>query len=312
MNEVKNKKRIAFLGECMVELRGQPFDDIKVAFGGDTLNAALYCARLSEGKGFEENIETHYVTALGDDGFSDAMIAAWEQEGIDCSLVQRFSEYQPGMYAVVVDDTGERSFCYWRSESAARRLLQHPNFSAVAESLERFSCLVFSGISLAILHDRESFIHLLARLRKAGVFIVFDTNYRPALWENSEEAQAWCKKALSNSDMALVTFDDETLLWGDESPEQTCSRIQNLGVNAVVVKQGEYGALYSEMPGADLTRVPAVKVDTVVDTTAAGDAFNAGFLSSYLNGEGLDAACKQGHAIASKVIQFPGAIMPRN
>lgn len=307
---MQEPKRIAFLGECMVELRGQPFDAVKASFGGDTLNSALYCSRISK-----DTLQTFYVTALGEDGFSEAMLNAWQAEGIHTSLVQRFSEHQPGMYAVVLDDKGERSFCYWRSQSAARYLMQHPNITSVVEQLRSFSCLVFSGISLAILHDREKFIAMLSELRTQGVQIVFDTNFRPTLWEDIAEARHWCARALSHSDVALVTFDDEKLLWGDASPEETRNRLHAAGVKTLVVKLGEDGAVFSDgssSASAALTSVPAKKVESVCDTTAAGDAFNAGFLAAYLNGESMEASCKQGHQVASKVIQYPGAIIPKS
>ncbi len=314
---MQESKRIAFIGECMVELRGQPFDDVKTSFGGDTLNSALYCSRISK-----NTLHTYFLTALGEDAFSAAMLNAWQKEGINTSLVQQFSEHQPGMYAVVVDDEGERSFCYWRSQSAARYLMQHPNFSSVLEQLHSFSCVVFSGISLAILHDRETFISMLAELKAQGVRIVFDTNYRPALWQDKEEAQLWCKRALGYCDIALVTFDDEQLLWGDARPEETCARLHSAGVKTLVVKLGDKGALYSDRSRSNtgseeesefgLKRVAANKVETVRDTTAAGDAFNAGFLVAYLNGKSMEDACKQGHLLASNVIQYPGAIIPND
>ncbi|MGR6980359.1 PfkB family carbohydrate kinase [Testudinibacter sp. P27/CKL/0425] len=67
----------------------------KLAFGGDTLNTAIYLSRLLRAK----NAEVHYVTALGQDSFSEQMLANWQQEGIRTELVQQLPDKLPGLYS---------------------------------------------------------------------------------------------------------------------------------------------------------------------------------------------------------------------
>jgi sugar/nucleoside kinase (ribokinase family) len=77
--------KVASIGECMIELRHRGESDLELGYGGDTLNFAVYLARLTRGTG----VAVDYVTALGDDPYSDAMLAMWRAEGIGCELVAR-------------------------------------------------------------------------------------------------------------------------------------------------------------------------------------------------------------------------------
>ena len=76
---MKQHSRIALFGECMIELRGQMFGTMQQNFGGDTLNTAVYLARL----GAEGGVRVSYATQLGNDAYSKAMLEAWALEGID-------------------------------------------------------------------------------------------------------------------------------------------------------------------------------------------------------------------------------------
>jgi 2-dehydro-3-deoxygluconokinase len=98
--------RIACIGECMVELREEADGRLSRAYGGDTLNTAVYLARLGA--------SVDYTTVLGDDPWSDEMIAGWQAEGIGTELVVRLSGRLPGLHVIQTDASGERRFSYWR------------------------------------------------------------------------------------------------------------------------------------------------------------------------------------------------------
>ena len=106
---------IALIGECMIELQ-QVEQSLRKGFGGDTLNTAVYLSRLTTGK----NVNVSYVTALGEDKLSQEMLDNWQSEGINIQWVQRSKTKQPGLYMVETDEHGERSFLYWRNDSAAK------------------------------------------------------------------------------------------------------------------------------------------------------------------------------------------------
>ncbi|MGE9553755.1 sugar kinase [Erwinia amylovora] len=302
------KKTIAVIGECMIEL-SQKSSDLSRGFGGDTLNTAVYIARQVN----EQQLSVEYVTALGTDIFSTEMIAAWQQEKVGTSLIQRMETKLPGLYVIETDAQGERTFYYWRNDAAARFWLGSEQGDEICRKLAHFDYLYLSGISLAILspQSREKLMALLATCRQNGGKVIFDNNYRPRLWPSPEVSQAAYQGMLACTDIAFLTLEDETLLWGEASVEQVIARTHAAGVSEVVIKRGAESCLVSlaEQP---LTEVPAVKLpaSSVVDTTAAGDSFSAGYLAVRLSGGNAEEAARRGHLTASTVIQYRGAIIP--
>lgn len=188
------RKNIAVIGECMIEL-SQKGDALHRGFGGDTLNTSVYISRqVSPGA-----LNVHYVTALGTDSFSNEMLQAWQQEGVNTDLTQRLENKLPGLYVIETDDTGERTFYYWRNDAAARYWLDSPQSEEICQKLAEFDYLYLSGISLAILNDesRDRLMTLLKACRSRGGKVIFDNNYRPRLWASKEQTQAAYNAMLS-------------------------------------------------------------------------------------------------------------------
>jgi len=302
-------KKIAVIGECMIEL-SQKGAEVNRGFGGDTLNTSVYIARQVDSAA----LAVEYVTALGTDNFSQQMLDAWQNEAVGTRLIQRMDNRLPGLYYIETDSTGERTFYYWRNEAAAKFWLESPQAAAICEELATFDYLYLSGISLAILSDssREKLLSLLRECRANGGKIIFDNNYRPRLWASKEETQQVYQQMLECTDIAFLTLDDEDALWGQQPVEDVIARTHAAGVTEVVVKRGAESCLVS-VAGEAVTDVPAVKLpkEKVIDTTAAGDSFSAGYLAVRLTGGNAQAAAKRGHLTASTVIQYRGAIIPR-
>ncbi|MBP2195932.1 sugar kinase [Pantoea cypripedii] len=302
------QKKIAIIGECMIEL-SEKGENIKRGFGGDTLNTAVYLARQSA----TEQLRVDYVTALGTDSFSDQMIAAWQQEQVQTDLIQRLDNKMPGLYFIETDEHGERTFWYWRSDAAARYWLDSPQSDAICQQLAHYDYLYLSGISLAILPaaSREKLMALLSACRRNGGKVIFDNNYRPRLWADKASAQQAYAAMLQNTDIAFLTLDDEHLLWGEQPLETVIARTRAAGVAEIVIKRGAESCLVA-VGDAPLVDVPAIKLakEKVIDTTAAGDSFSAGYLALRLQGADPDAAAARGHLTASTVIQHRGAIIP--
>ncbi|PSU35838.1 sugar kinase [Photobacterium lutimaris] len=300
-------KRIALIGECMIELNGAPFGDMQQTYGGDSLNTAVYLARTAS-----QTAHIEYVSALGNDTISEGMLQRWQQEGVGTELVLRDSSRQPGLYLIQLDEQGERTFLYWRNQSAARYMLQHPDFARIAEQLTKMDMVYLSGISLAILphKDRQQLIDLLGQLANAGVEILFDSNYRPALWDSAEQARECYRQIFAVTSLALVTNDDEANLWGDSSEEITLERLKFAGVKKAVVKMGAKGNYFEDFTTETRTFVATTPVKDVIDTTSAGDSFNAGFMAGLLTGKSPAMCSEQGHQLAGTVIQHKGAIIP--
>lgn len=301
----KNKK-IAIIGECMIELSGKPFSVQSQHFGGDTLNTAVYLSRLLP------PLSPRYITAVGTDNYSKQMLSAWKDEGLDVSSVLLNSDKLPGMYAIEINDVGERSFHYWRNDSAARYMCEHESFSTVVESLLDTDLVYLSGISLAILPDssKSKLLAVLQQLKASGVMIAVDSNYRPHLWRDAADANDWLTKLYQLSDIALVTGEDEDLMLGktDSDPAQIAARLHAFGVKRVVVKLGSDGAMWSQDGQQGV--VSGNKVEQVTDTTAAGDSFNAAYLAAWSCGLNMAECCYWGNKLAAQVIQHKGAIIP--
>ena len=292
----------ASIGECMIELVEGGDGRLVRGFGGDSLNTAVYLARLGQ--------RVNYVTALGDDPYSAWMRAAWAAEGVGTKWVACLPGRLPGLHTVRTDEEGERSFFYWRSAAAAREVFSAAGAAARLAALARHEAVYLTLISLSIL-DRASRSRLydaLAAARAAGSRVVFDGNYRPRGWADAAAARAVTAEILPLVDIALPSLDDERILHGDGDAAATIRRIAAQGPGEIVVKDGA-GPCHVHAPEGDVV-VPAEADVRVVDTTAAGDAFNAAYLARRLAGAGADASVRAGHRLAARVIGHRGAVIP--
>ncbi len=302
--------KLAVIGECMLEIanpmgtqlaRNMP---VNFSFGGDTLNTAIYLARLG--------VSVSYLTGLGRDIYSDWLLREWQEEGVDTRYVVRDSERTPGLYMIQTDAVGERTFTYWRSQSAAKHCLWNAEaMASMCNVLKGFDALYLSGITLSLM-SAQSFnllIHHLQERANSNFRLMFDSNYRPKNWPSSAVAKARYEQLFPFCDMLMPTFEDEALLFGDASVDATVHRYRQAGVQQVVVKQGEKGAWFCDKHVR--CHVAANVVEKVVDSTGAGDSFNAGFLAAYVKGLSPEKALAAGHQLASVVVQHRGAVIDK-
>ncbi|WP_299014231.1 sugar kinase [uncultured Photobacterium sp.] len=297
--------KIAFFGECMIELSGQP---LQRTFGGDTLNTALYLSRL----GGSRELVVSYATALGIDKISHDMMESWQAEQIDTQMVRKLENKLPGLYLVETEPNGERHIHYWRNDSAAKFYFS-ADYSPLEQAIDenRIDGLYISGISLAILAEESKaiLITLLEKHKKNGGKLFFYNNFRSQLW-TSKQAQYWYSQVLPFADIALSSEEDDRLVWGDID---VVEHYRQLGCHEVVVRQGRESckvATRLQTLQPDYFYVVANQPERVVDPCAIGDAFAAGYLASRLDGGTGSAAAELGHQLASIVIQHPGAIIP--
>jgi 2-dehydro-3-deoxygluconokinase len=295
--------RVISIGECMVELARGSDNRFGLAFGGDTFNTAVYIARAGQ--------PVAYATVLGDDPYSTGIRSLAHLEGVGTDLIATAKGRMPGLY-LIETNAGERTFWYWRERSPARELFDLPAGEDVAKAMTTATAIYFSGVTLSLYGEAalDRFAAALAAAKSKGVLIVMDSNYRPRGWGGAtERAQAVFSRFWKLADIALPTFEDEQALWGDAHADQTISRLAALGVPEVVVKDGAAGALV--LSRAQVAEVPCPAPLTPVDTTAAGDSFNAGYLAARLRNVPPTDAARLGHRLAAAVIQHRGAIVPR-
>lgn len=268
-----------------------------MGYGGDTLNTAIHLARAGH--------DVAYLTALGSDPLSADLKTKWAGEGLDTSLVMEHPSRGTGLYAISTDDAGERSFAYWRDASAAREMLALPGARDALGIAGEADLVGFSLITLAILTNeaRDALLAMARKVRDRGGQVAFDGNYRPRLWSGAEEARAARNAAIACATIGLPTLEDETALSGERDDAAVASHWQGLGCAETVVKLGAEGC---RLPDGCIVEPESVL--SPVDTSGAGDAFNAGYLGARLNGADPTAAARAGHALAGWTIMRPGAI----
>ena len=294
------KATITVIGEAMLELSRGDGASWNLRYGGDVINTAIHLARSGD--------TVRLASALGADPMSAQLCAQWEAEGVDPSLVIAAKGRLPGLYAIETDAAGERSFHYWRSEAAARRMFDLPQSAAMVAQAARSDLLYFSLITLAILPDagREALLDLCAQVRAQGGRIAFDGNYRARLWDDAATARHWRDRAIAISDVGLPTLADEVEMGEADDARDAAARWGVGEGKDVVVKLGGDGCLVAGEV------VPIPRQLDVIDSSGAGDAFNGGYLHAWLAGASPHEAALAGHRLAGWNIGHRGAIPARD
>jgi len=272
-----------------------------MGFAGDTLNTAWYARKC-----LPPAWSVGYYTAVGQDKISDQMLAFLEGSQIDTTAIQKRDDRTIGLYMIQLKDS-ERSFAYWRSQSAAR-CLAHDR-AHLHSVLGEAGLVYFSGITLAILpaEDRTAFLGALAEARAKGAKVAFDPNLRPRLWEDADTMRASVTEAAGLCDFVMPSFEDELAHFSDPTPDVSADRYLAAGAGIVVVKNGPEEVVYAT-PETRQTFQPK-PVTSIVDTTAAGDSFNAAFLATFLASGDVAASIDAGADLAGRVIQQRGALV---
>jgi len=290
------------VGEAMIEMAVIGEDTYRRGFAGDTYNTAWHMAQVPNA-----NVSVGYVTRVGTDAVSNSFVDMLQADGLETAHVARDPGRTMGLYMIALEKA-ERSFSYWRDSSAARQLAQSEAWLDQAFSGARL--VHVSGITLGILDDegRERLARSLNTAQKSGTRVSFDPNVRPKLWSSRDLARAAMAQFFAIADIALPSFDDEATLWGDASPDYTIERIASFGTSEVIVKNGS--APVSIM-GDNRQDIPTRQATDILDTSGAGDAFNAGYLAARLNGRSPTSAVAFGQQMAAEVIRHFGARIPR-
>lgn len=290
-------------GEAMLEYHSHGGAGLR--YGGDTLNTAIHLARAGH--------EVAYVTAVGTDPISDALVEAWAAEGIDTRHVLRHPGRNPGIYAIHLDEEGERSFLYWRDRSAAREMFELPEMDAALAEAQTARLVYFSLISLAVVSEggRDRLLGLAKERKLSAHPTAYDSNFRPALWSNLDTARAVSKEAMEAATIGLPTNTDERDLWDYSENEQAiAARWLSSDQEVVAVKAAEKGCVLGTRGGDSPQIIDAERVE-VIDSSGAGDAFNGGFLGEWLNGSKLVSCVEAGQTLARKTLTHQGAIEVR-
>ncbi len=267
--------KLGAIGECMLELTHT--DPLKLSmtslgFGGDTLNTLIYASRLG--------LQSYFFSALGQDSYSHWLLEQWSNEKINIDFVTQYANKLPGMYAIQVDSVGERRFFYWREQSAAKEFIKRSDPKELLKHLTQMDVIYFSGISLAILDDEQRYtlLNIIKALKQSNKIIVFDGNFRPKNWKSVEQARFWSDQFLAYVDWYLPTFEDEQALFAVKTVEELIEHHSHYNIPEIALKDGENGCWLISDGKRKQVAIPLVV--TPIDTTAAGDSFNAGYITA--------------------------------
>jgi 2-dehydro-3-deoxygluconokinase len=290
------------IGEAMIEFASLGGEHYRRGFAGDSLNTCWHMAQL-----LGPHVPIGYCTRVGTDVFSEEFLAFMASSGIDTRHVARDAQRTLGLYVIRLHGA-ERQFSFWREASAARRLADDAQL--LRDAMRGQGLIHLSGITLAVVgpQGRNRLIDALAQARDQGAVVSFDPNLRLSLWPDVATLQDAMQAVMEVVDIALPTFDDEARLWGDADPRATVERLLRAGVGEIVVKNGPEDLVFAS--AGQSGQLPTPPVQKVLDTTGAGDAFNAGYLSARLAGMAPAAACQLGQAVAGEVIGHHGALAP--
>lgn len=292
------------VGECLVELTHQSSTELRLGFAGDTYNTAVYVRRI-----LGNNDLVSYVTAVGDDWYSEALLTEMTFQGI-VPQAMRIPGQTPGLYFVRNDSIGERTFTYHRADSPATMMFSSDWPASLDRTILTGDLIYLSAITLQVLSHsaREHLLTLLEQAHIAGATVAFDSNYRARGWSSAAHAVEVITAVSRFVDVALPTLEDEQALRPGKSAERVIETYHSLGVTEVVMKDGTNPTMISI--NGQLEYIPLDLIVEPVDTTGAGDSFNAGYLARRQQGGSPRDAVRLGQALSAEVVAHRGAIIP--
>lgn len=285
------------LGEPLVELYRRADGAFTDGVAGDMFNALFYASRLG--------LATGMITAVGNDLFTSSLMEAFRIAGVDASHVLRLGDRRNGLYFIELDDEGEYTFHFWRAGSAATQTMARLGIEAIAAYALRARFFLLSGITLAVMEQREGLFELLERLR-GRVSIALDTNYRPSLWESPAAYRACLERALPFVDLFLPSASDLRAAYPDVPLEALLREPAIACSGLTVMKDGAAGCAI--VRDGTITRKPPELTVRPVDATGAGDAFNAGLIAGLARGMSAEASADLGGRTALRALAVRGAV----
>ena len=294
------------MGEILIDFVAAEYGsyiDVKLfqkCFGGAPMNTIVGAARLG--------LRTGVVTAVGEDPFGMFLIRELEDNGVDTSYVKIKKGMRTTISFVTNEpETGERTFIFYRK----------PWVSGTADSslsiedidmnyISRAKILHISGFSLSQNPSGRVILEAVKQARSLGIRISFDPTLRLDVWRSAETIKRVYRKALRLSNIATFSLEESAFIFGTENPEKVAEKAFKYGVDIVGVKMGSKGA-FLQMKTGEKEHLPAFKVKAI-DTTGAGDGWNAGLLTGLVREWDLHTCLLVANAVGALVVTKRGAI----
>ena len=294
------KIKVCSIGEAMIEISNIKNSLYNQSFAGDTLN---FCNYLDKKK-----LNAFFLSAIGKSEINQSLLNFVKSKKISTKYIKQINQFELGLYLIKNKDNGEKQFFYWRDESAAKQYFNNIDFLNLYKELKNFDYIYFSGITLSIIHISKlnNFIKLLKLLKRKKIKIVFDFNIRPSRW-NKKNLNIFLDSVLKFVDICFLSGEDMNY-WKNKNNIKSYEQI----VRKYKIKHSIF------RKNAKFTYVFLNKtryvfknklLKTVVDTSGAGDGFNAAYLSNFIVNNDPVLALKAGSSLGSKIVMKKGAIV---
>jgi len=253
-------------------------DNVTIVAGGGAYITAAHLASLGR--------PAALLTRLGLDPLSQSLNTELEASGIDLSFVERSSDAGPQPTVALVKD-GERAFVSKRAGGSRPATLE--------QALSADDVVHLHIAEFATLKDTPEVIAL---ARSFGLTISLDPSWDDELIRRDSDFFEIC----AGIDLLFPNLEEGKALTGESKDEAILQSLRER-FPLVVLKRGERGAVASY--GSTCASAEALRVN-VVDTTGAGDAFNAGFLHAWLDTSDLERSLAAGIEAGGLAVQAPG------
>ena len=294
------KTKICSIGEAMIEISNIKDSFYNQSFAGDTLN---FCNYLDKKK-----LNAFFLSAIGKSEINQSLLEFVKSKKISTKHIKQINQFEVGLYLIKNKINGEKQFFYWRNESAAKQYFNSIDFLNLYKELKNFDYIYFSGITLSIIHISKlnNFIELLELLKSKKIKIVFDFNIRPSRW-NKKNLNKFFDSVLKFVDICFLSGEDMNY-WKNKNNIKSYEQI----VRKYKIKHSIFRK-NAEITYVFLNKIKHVfknkLIKRVVDTSGAGDGFNAAYLSNFIVNNDPVLALKAGSSLGSKIVMKKGAIV---
>ena len=294
------KINVCSIGEAMIEISNIKNSLYNQSFAGDTLN---FCNYLDKKK-----LNAFFLSAIGKSEINQSLLDFVKSKNISTKYIKQINQIEVGLYLIKNKDNGEKQFFYWRDESAAKHYFNNIDFLNLYKELKNFDYIYFSGITLSIIHISKlnNFIKLLRLLKSKKIKIVFDFNIRPSRW-NKKNLNIFLDSVLKFVDICFLSGEDMNY-WKNKNNIKSYEQIVRKYKlkHSIFRKNAKFTYVF-----LNKTRYVFKNklLKTVVDTSGAGDGFNAAYLSNFIVNNDPVLALKAGSSLGSKIVMKKGAIV---
>ncbi len=294
------KINVCSIGEAMIEISNIKNSLYNQSFAGDTLN---FCNYLDKKK-----INAFFLSAIGKSEINQSLLDFIRSKNISTKYIKQINQFEVGLYLIKNKDNGEKQFFYWRDESAAKQYFNNIDFLNLYKELKNFDYIYFSGITLSIIHISKlnNFIKLLKLLKSKKIKIVFDFNIRPSRW-NKKNLNIFFDSVLKFVDICFLSGEDMNY-WKNKNNIKSYEQIvRKYKIKHSIFRKNAKFTYVFLNKARYVFRNKLLK--KVVDTSGAGDGFNAAYLSNFIVNNDPLLALKAGSSLGSKIVMKKGAIV---